>query len=71
MSKISRRIRKGEEMKWNKVLTWTERCEKHPDHKGIVTNQMIQDRMQEEIDELRRELKRTRSLLTRKEREGL
>lgn len=36
-----------------KIPTWEERCEKHPDHNGIVTTNMIQDRMQEEIDELR------------------
>lgn len=36
------------------IKTWTERCEEHPAHQsGIVTHQMIQDRMQEEIDELR------------------
>ena len=36
------------------IKTWTERCEEHQDHQsGIVTHQMIQDRMQEEIDELR------------------
>ncbi len=34
--------------------TWQERCETHPDHQtGMVTNQMIRDRMQEEIDALR------------------
>ena len=37
-----------------KIKTWSERCEDHPDHQsGMVTNQMIQSRMQEEIDELR------------------
>ena len=36
------------------IKTWQQRCEEHPDHQqGIVTQQMIQDRMQEEIDELR------------------
>lgn len=35
------------------IKTWQERCEEHPDHEGIVTEQMIRDRMQEEIDELR------------------
>jgi hypothetical protein len=35
------------------IKTWRERCEEHPDHEGIVTEQMIRCRMQEEIDELR------------------
>ena len=48
-----------------KIKTWGERCEKHPDHNGIVTERMIQDRMQEEIDDLRREIKRLRSALSR------
>lgn len=40
------------------LKTWQERCEKHPDHQsGIVTNAMIQARMQEEIDELRTALR--------------
>jgi hypothetical protein len=38
------------------IKTWQQRCEEHPDHKGIVTEQMICDRMQEEIDELRQAL---------------
>ena len=35
------------------IKTWRQRCEEHPDHNGIVTERMIQARMQEEIDELR------------------
>jgi flagellar biosynthesis chaperone FliJ len=35
------------------IKTWRERCEEHPDHEGIVSEQMIRNRMQEEIDELR------------------
>lgn len=36
------------------IKTWSQRCEEHPDHQsGMVTHQMIQARMQEEIDELR------------------
>ena len=35
------------------IRTWQQRCEEHPDHNGIVTDGMIQARMQEEIDELR------------------
>lgn len=40
-------------MKPRYIETWNERCEKHPDHAGIVQTRMIQARMQEEIDELR------------------
>lgn len=35
------------------IGTWTERCARHPDHEGIVTYSMVQERMQEEIDDLR------------------
>lgn len=35
------------------IKTWQQRCDEHPDHNGIVTERMIQARMQEEIDELR------------------
>jgi len=35
------------------IKTWRQRCEEHPDHDGIVSEAMIQARMQEEIDELR------------------
>ena len=38
------------------IKTWQQRCEEHPDHEGIVTEQMIRDRMQEEIDALRQAL---------------
>ena len=42
-------------MNYNKMIkTWEERCEEHPDHQnGMITNDMIQQRMQEEINELR------------------
>ena len=36
-----------------RIKTWQQRCEEHPDHDGIVSDGMIQARMQEEIDELR------------------
>ena len=37
-----------------RIKTWNERCEEHPDHQtGMITERMIQERMQEEIDELR------------------
>jgi len=46
------------------VPTWTERCENHLDHQsGMVTNAMIQMRMQEEIDDLRVENERLREAL--------
>jgi len=41
------------------IKTWRQRCEEHPDHDGIVSEEMIQARMQEEIDDLRDALKRT------------
>ena len=42
----------------NRVIkTWNERCEEHPDHQErIISERMIQARMQEEIDELRQAL---------------
>jgi hypothetical protein len=41
------------------IKTWQQRCEEHPDHNGIVTNRMIQARMQEEIDDLRAAIEQT------------
>ena len=39
------------------IKTWNERCEEHPDHQtGMISERMIQERMQEEIDELRQAL---------------
>ena len=41
------------------IKTWVERCDEHPDHQsGMVSNGMIQARMQEEIDDLRAEIER-------------
>ena len=40
-------------MQADQIKTWDERCEEHPDHEGIVTEAMIRQRMQEEIDDLR------------------
>ena len=43
------------------IKTWSERCEEHPDHQErIITERMIQARMQEEIDELRQALETER-----------
>ena len=40
--------------KYEEIKTYAERCEKHPDHQtGIITNQMIMDRLLDEIEELR------------------
>jgi len=38
------------------ILTWAERCEKFADDE-IVTERLIQEVMQEEIDELREKIK--------------
>ena len=45
----------GEEhMKYEDIKFFSERCEEHPDHQsGTITNSMIQQRLHEEIDELR------------------
>ena len=40
-----------------RIKTWRQRCEEHPDHDGIVSEGMVQARMQEEIDELRDAIK--------------
>jgi hypothetical protein len=41
-------------MKYEDIKMFSERCEKHPDHQsGMITNSMIQQRLHEEIDELR------------------
>ena len=43
------------------IKTWSERCEEHPDHQErIISERMIQERMQEEIDELRQALETKR-----------
>ena len=44
------------------IKTWNERCDEHPDHQsGMVSNGMIQARMQEEIDDLRADNERLRA----------
>ena len=49
--------RVDETAKHKHIKTWSERCEEHPDHQErIITERMIQARMQEEIDELRQAL---------------
>ena len=53
--------------RWPEVRSWQWHCQRHPDHNGggLITNAMIQQRMQEEIDELRRELTKARRLAGR------
>ena len=53
--------------RWPEVRSWQWRCQRHPEHNGgsLVTARMIQQRMQEEIDELRRELTKARRLAGR------
>ena len=41
-------------MKYEDIKFFSERCEEHHDHQtGIISHQMIQDRLSEEVDELR------------------
>jgi len=41
-------------MKYEDIKDFNQRCEQHPAHQnGMVSYQMIQDRLSEEIDELR------------------
>lgn len=41
-------------MKYEDIKDFSQRCEEHPDHQcGIITNQMLINRLEEEIDELR------------------
>jgi hypothetical protein len=50
------------------IKTWQQRCDQHPDHEsGMISNQMIMDRMQEEIDELRQALRGPDQVLAERE----
>ena len=41
-------------MKYKDIKTFSERCNSYPDHqKGIIPEQMLSDRLHEEIEELR------------------
>ena len=41
-------------MKYEDIKDFYQRCEEHPDHQnGMISNSMIQERLNEEIDELR------------------
>lgn len=41
-------------MKYEDIKNYAARCDSHPDHQtGIITHQMIMDRLHDEIEELR------------------
>ena len=41
-------------MKYKDIKDFIQRCEEHPDHQsGMITHQMLLDRLHEEIEELR------------------
>jgi hypothetical protein len=41
-------------MRYEDIKDFQQRCEEHQDHQsGMITSQMLEDRLQEEIDELR------------------
>lgn len=41
-------------MRYKDIKDFSQRCEEHPDHQsGMVTDMMIRQRLEEEIDELR------------------
>ena len=47
-------IKSKEHMKYEDIKDFYQRCEEHPDHQsGMITYEMIQQRLNEEIDELR------------------
>ena len=41
-------------MEYKDIKDFNQRCEEHPDHQsGMITHQMLLDRLHEEVDELR------------------
>lgn len=40
-------------MNYEDIKDYAERCEEHPGHQGIVTSQMVMERLLDEIEELR------------------
>jgi hypothetical protein len=41
-------------MKYKDIKDFNQRCEEHPDHQtGMISNQMLFNRLHEEIEELR------------------
>jgi len=58
-------------MKYQDIKEFSERCNEHPDHQdGMISNSMIQQRLHEEIDELRKYLEREWVGLTDEEIHG-
>lgn len=46
-------------MKYQDIKEFSKRCDEHPDHQdGMISNSMIQQRLHEEIYELRKYLER-------------
>jgi hypothetical protein len=44
----------GEMTKYEDIMDFNERCEKHPDHQsGMISYAMVERRLREEIEELR------------------
>jgi hypothetical protein len=60
-------------MKYEDIKEFSQRCEEHPDHQsGMISNSMIQQRLHEEIDELREYIEqRTWVGLTPQERDEI
>ena len=41
-------------MNYQQIKTFNQRCKEHPDHQfGMISDEMLKDRLFEEIDELR------------------
>jgi hypothetical protein len=40
-------------MKYEDIKDYAERCEENPGHEGIVSHQMVMERLLDEIEELR------------------
>lgn len=52
-------------MKYEDIKNYATRCDSHPDHQtGIITHQMIMDRLHDEIEELRGLIEAKRKPLT-------
>ena len=46
-------------MKYEDIKDFYQRCDEHPDHQsGMISNSMIQQRLHEEIDELREHIEK-------------
>jgi len=54
VQRLGQEIQREEHMKYEDIKDFYQRCEEHPDHQsGMISNSMIQQRLYEEIDELR------------------